>query len=77
MTRIYDDMFPHWEYVDDCYKGVIALKSPQKMEQYLPKFPVEARSGRNGNHRHNRPCWCKSHRRATLLRRCLVGNVMG
>ena len=33
--------------------------------------------GRNGNHRHNRPCRCKSHRRATLFRCRLVGNVMG
>ena len=30
--------------VDDCYKGVIAIKSPEKMETYLPKFPVESRN---------------------------------
>jgi hypothetical protein len=35
---------PQWEYVDDCYKGVIAVKSAQKVETYLPKFPVEAKN---------------------------------
>jgi hypothetical protein len=31
MTMMYEMMFPQWEYVDDCYKGVIAIKSPEKM----------------------------------------------
>jgi hypothetical protein len=41
---MYQTMKPQWEYVDDCYKGVIEIKSPQKVETYLPKFPVEARN---------------------------------
>ena len=44
MTKMYETMLPQWEYVDDCYKGVIAIKSPEKQHIYLPKFPVEARN---------------------------------
>ena len=40
----YDTMKKHWDYVDDCYKGVIEIKSDSKVEKYLPKFPVEARN---------------------------------
>ena len=43
-TKIYEMMLSQWEYVDDCYKGVIAIKSPEKQHIYLPKFPVEARN---------------------------------
>jgi len=41
---MYDMMYPQWEYVDDCYKGVIAIKSREKRHLYLPKFPVEERN---------------------------------
>ena len=44
MTKMYELMAPQWEYVSDCYKGVIAIKSPEKMHVYLPKFPVEERT---------------------------------
>ena len=44
MNRMYETIFPQWEYVNDCYKGVIAIKSPEKQAKYLPKFPVEARN---------------------------------
>ena len=44
MSKMYELMAPQWEYVSDCYKGVIAIKSPEKMHVYLPKFPVEERT---------------------------------
>ena len=44
MNRMYETMSAQWEYVDDCYKGVIAIKSPEKMQKYLKKFPIELRN---------------------------------
>jgi len=41
---MYKTMFSHWDYVSDCYKGVIEVKSDAKIEKYLPKFPAEARN---------------------------------
>ena len=43
MKNMYETILPQWEYAEDCYKGVIAIKSPEKQHLYLPKFPVEAR----------------------------------
>ena len=44
MITQYEMLLPHWTYVDDCYKGVIAVKSNEKMHNYLEKFPVEKRN---------------------------------
>jgi len=41
---MYKTMLSHWDYVNDCYKGVIEIKSDSKVQKYLPKFPVEARN---------------------------------
>ena len=45
MTTMYEKMAPQWVYVGDCYKGVIAIKSPEKMDTYLPMFPKEEELG--------------------------------
>lgn len=42
MRSQYETMKSQWEYVNDCYKGVIAVKDPEKKALYLPKFPSEA-----------------------------------
>jgi hypothetical protein len=42
--KMFETILPQWEYVDDCYKGVIAVKSDEKRHLYLPKFPVEERN---------------------------------
>lgn len=56
----YDQLLPFWELVDDCYAGTIAVKSPEKMERYLRKFPVEARNGAKQEQYHLR-CWAADY----------------
>ena len=56
----YAMMLPWWEYVDDCYKGVIAVKSKEKQEIYLKKFPVESRNEAK-NPQYELRCWAADY----------------
>ena len=57
---MYDMMLPQWEYVDDCYKGVIAIKSGNKREHYLKKFPSEVKNAAK-NPQYDLRCWAADH----------------
>ena len=57
---MYDMMLHQWEYVDDCYKGVIAIKSREKRETYLKKFPSEV-NDTTKNSQYELRCWAADY----------------
>jgi hypothetical protein len=41
MNPNYEELLPHWQYVDDCYEGIVVIKNKSNRQKYLKPFPSE------------------------------------